>query len=480
MKAAPLDTTALDFLVARLSWPVPMVRWRAARALRDLLENDETKEPVTSNLLRRLSSARFETEVGAVLNVFLTANPPSRPDLATLQAAIRRPSILSSLLLRQMYGRDSEIDWRRSHSGPAPRDFHPSAYFEEHRTAHVPPVLSSRLEQLERHTGLRFMQQWAFEWQAHHEASGVSKTGFPYYFTDFASVRCGIIGQYIQGQGELYRSAYLRALAFAYDVWRMPLELAERYVMDLVAAVPGMFDVDPVQRPSWFADIPEQCAKSPDNLDTLAREAINLSRGLELRPVSLKVPVDQAVAEHAQFSISAYVVTDEFEGATVPRSKLEIADFTSSLSLEGHRPECRLEEYADDGPGAAAPVCTTLLPEPFGYWQGHYFATGLPIAAGYMLPERVRLRCTRSGVELLHVDRLIGRTAFWHDRWSPSYPHQGNTRCGVVAALETDLLHRALHQLHRKLVWRARIRVWRRASDFDKFEVLEKTTVFRD
>src|SRR3546814_5381172 len=101
---------------------------------------------------------------------------------------------------------------------------------------------------------------------------------YPYYFDSFAEVRSGIIGQYIQGQGELYRSAYLRTLALAVERWRLPAGLAETHAMDVVPAVPGLFEIDPVKRPAWLGDIPERCAASPDAIGRFARELIDVSR----------------------------------------------------------------------------------------------------------------------------------------------------------------------------------------------------------
>src|SRR3546814_4057468 len=63
MKEACLGREALDFRVGRLSWPVPFVRWRAARALRDLVDAPATRTEATDQLLRCLASARCESEV---------------------------------------------------------------------------------------------------------------------------------------------------------------------------------------------------------------------------------------------------------------------------------------------------------------------------------------------------------------------------------------------------------------------------------
>lgn len=474
-----LGDEALDFLVARLSWPVPLVRWRAARALRDLLEAPATRHEVTRHLIRCLAAARCESEVCTTLTLFLMARAEARQEPSVLAKTLRHPSILSGILLRHLGGTD-HLEWKQAHSGPAPDEFEPEAYFEEFRTAHVPPIISTRFKRLERTSRRPFMRQWAFEWQMLQEATSVPRTEYPYYFDNFSEVRSGIMGQYIQGQGELYRSAYLRTLAFAVERWRLPAALAEAHAMDVIPAVPGLFEIDPMRRPAWLGDIPERCAANPDDLGRFARELIDVSRASEMRPVSMDIPIDSAVVQYGTLEISAFLVTDEFNTEHVPENRIELADFEAAFSITGERPETPLSEYSDDGPGAAAPVCPSMLPQPYGYWQGHYFATGLPVPASYVVPASTHLRCTRSGLELINSDRLVAKTAFWHDRWSPEYPRDGNTRCGSYSVLEPALLDAAMIRLGRRLVWKARIRLWQRERDYGDYNLVERIAILRD
>ncbi|MGP3725262.1 hypothetical protein [Cereibacter sphaeroides] len=479
MTMRPMERESLELLIARLSWPVPVVRWRAARALRDLLNSQETRLDATHMLLRSIAAARCETECCAGLTVFLMAESHARPALEALRDTLRYPSILASLLFRHMYGEDGP-DWQSSHSAFPSVYFEPEPFFIEHRTAHVPPILSTNLRSLERHANRPFMRQWAFEWQTLQDKTGVPRSSYPHYFGRVDDVKGGFVGQYIQGQGELYRSAYLRTLAYAVDHWEMPRHIAEHYAMYVVPAVPGLFEIDPVPRPAWLGDIPERCAASPGDLEQLARQLIDATRELKLRPMSLISPIVADVAEHGEFAITAHLVADDYSGDESDDNKMEIADFESAFNIEGDRPETPLDKYSDQREGSTAPVCTSMLPQPYGYWQSHYFATGLPVAASYVLPMGTRMRCTRGGVELLYTGRLVGTTSYWHDRWSPEYPREGNTRCGVYSTLEATLLPDALKRLGRRVVWKANMRLWQRASTLDEFEIFEKTVVFGD
>jgi hypothetical protein len=218
----------------------------------------------------------------------------------------------------------------------------------------------------------------------------------------------------------------------------------------------------------------------PDDVERFARELIDVSRGMKMRPVSLNIPIDAAVAQYGTLEISAFLVTDEFPNESALEEKVEHGDFEAAFSVAGERPQTPLDLYSDEAPGAAAPVCPSMLPQPYGYWQGHYFATGLPVPASYVLPSPTHLHCTRSGLELVNFDCLVAKTAFWHDRWSPDYPREGHTRCGACAMLEPALLEEAMARLGRRLVWKARIRLWRRERDYGDYAAIDKTAVLRD
>lgn len=475
---ACLEREALDFLVARLAWPVPVVRWRAARALRDLVNAPATRRETTDRLLRCLTKARCEAEACTILTVFLMAQPAARPGSNLLGVALHQPSILASILLRQMGGAYAST-WRGAHSGPVPDGFEADGYFEEFRTAHVPPILSSNLTRLAKASGRPFMRQWAFEWQRLQQATGVPRTDYPYYFDSFSEVRSGVVGQYIQGQGELYRSAYLRTLALAVVLWGMPASLAERYALEAAPAAPGLFEIDPVARPAWLGDVPERCAASPDTLESHASELIDSFASLEMLPVSFDSPIDLAVASYGSLEIEAFLATDEYTPDRIPEGEVELADFEASFGIAGSRPETPLAGYGDDEPGAAAPVCPSMIPQPYGYWQAHYLATGFPVPASYVLPAPTQLRCGGSGLELVHAERVVGKTAFWHDRWSPDYHRDGHTRCGVYAVLEPALLKAAMVRMQREIVWRARLRLWRRERDYGDYALIERVVALR-
>src|SRR3546814_8426936 len=104
----------------------------------------------------------------------------------------------------------------------------------------------------------------------------------------------------------------------------LPAGLAETHAMDVVPAVPGLFEIDPVKRPAWLGDIPERCAASPDDLGRFARELIDVSRSLEMQPVSLDIPIDSAVTQYGALEISSFLVTGALTIEHVPEDRIEL------------------------------------------------------------------------------------------------------------------------------------------------------------
>ncbi|MGH7183445.1 MAG: hypothetical protein ACREJN_15915, partial [Nitrospiraceae bacterium] len=188
---------SLSFLFQRLKWPVPMVRWRTAKEIRNLLNDPGTRSSTTDALLDYLDACKTESEVCEILTIVFLASPVGRPSHLAIALRIHCPSILADMILERTYGFECGIGrWGEAHSGRAPADFDEERYFKEHKTVHVPPILASNLGKLELVSGYPLLQQWAYEWKILREKLGTHCTGYPYYFDDVLDARAGIMGQY--------------------------------------------------------------------------------------------------------------------------------------------------------------------------------------------------------------------------------------------------------------------------------------------
>ncbi|MGN7771766.1 hypothetical protein [Phyllobacterium sp. 22552] len=398
---------------------------------------------------------------------------------------IKQPSILCDIILERIYGPGKQLGgWDEAYSGSLPWDFEPDAYFEEVKTAHLPPIFTTKLQNLSRRTGLPFYEQWAYEWERLRERLGTRYTKYPYYFDGFGEVRSGVVGQYLQRQAEVFRSAFIRTLAAAIAEWGMPVRNAEQEVFEHIPAVAGLFDVDPIARPDWLGEFPALSVSKEADLERLLKDFVVLTRGQEERCVSLTSPLPFEEARYGDIYIGAFFVSDDFElredvGLYEPMDLLVVEE---RLDIRGPLPKSPLSDDLQDGaPGSAAPICVGLFPVPHGYWQADWFGITIPIVADFCAPSGRSVQISGDTLEVVSNDKRLSRTYFWHDHWSPRYPRGGTTRCGAAAEVNKDVVDEAAKLVEgRKLAWYMRVRVWERESSYGDFALRERRILLRD
>lgn len=475
---------ALSFLFQRLKWPVPMSRWRTAKEIRNLLNDPVTRSSTMDALLDYLDQCVTESEVCEILTIVFLTSPDARPLRTALTSRLHCPSILADVILKRIYGHGNGIGgWCLAHSGQAPADFEGGIYFEEHKTVHVPPILMDNLKKLEQATGYPLLQQWAYEWKTLRDKLGTRYSRYPYYFDSYSDVRAGIFGQYWQRMSEVYRSAYLRTLAFAVSELGMPERLAEVYCLDIVHGIAGLFDIEPVARPAWLSDFPEKfCAPGAD-FTPLVRELLQASRVDGTILVSLDTPVALSVQKYARLTLSAHLVTQDYEPShdDIIYEKTLLMPVVDTFELKGSPADLTVQEAKMEGKkGDEVAVCSRLFPMPFGIWQSDYLSIGLRISTPYIVPN-AELRCTNHSIDCIASDgRVASRTQIWNDNWSPSYPKDGSTRCGTATMLDYEILEKAMKRLRRKLAFFIRLRNWTREKEYGDYTETEHTFFLLD
>lgn len=456
--AADTSETALSLLMERLSWPMKMVRWRTAKAIRRLLEQETTREKTTRALLDWMAARDLESEVCSVLSLLTVVNETARPHLREVAACVVRPSILSDMLLDVAYGW-SLGGWDEGLRPDVPEYFEPSVYFEQHKTAHVPPILLNNLLTLETKSGRPFRRQWAYEWHVLREETGILFTQYPYYFGDFALARSGIHGQFLQRQSELYRSAYLRVIAHAVAAWGMPLRLATEYCLEVLPAVPGLFEVEPQARPKWVSDLPAKLHDPSADFRKHAGELVKAGVTRLRVAVSLDVPLPKKIAEFGAVSATAFFCSADFEPVEDFDPFLpETPVFSNDVGLGDDISLRDFEDVRVEGKvGWCAPVATRLMPMPAGLWHGEYLGAGMAVPAEYCFDMKPRLAADEQGLKLSIGQDVVATTSFWHDNWTPLAPREGATRVGVVSFMNRRLLKKALQRFEARLGWFVRL-----------------------
>jgi hypothetical protein len=482
---AQADST-VRILLDRLNWPIRMVRWLAAREFAGLLSRGAHQKKATEAYLDWLSIRQFESQVVSGLAVLLCMHEETLPPFLDECEHINRPSIVADLMLQHVYGYGKRRGgWLSAHSGPCPNSFASERYFEDHKGAHVPPIFGDDLKRLEGRSGRPFTRHWAFEWRKLMDVTKSPYSGFPYHFVGSTLQRSGVFGQFSQAQCDVYRSAYLRTLAFAVSQWELPLEEAAFYSSICLPLNGALAHIKPIQRPDWLADIPERCCEVDSALDELTRDLVKAGNGQPgMRPVNLEIPIKASLFEFGNLSVSAVLVSEDF--VPDPDDSSYFAQHTGwilpdGITFAGTMDKKDPADFVRQGSqGASIPVCLSLWPFPSGFWHNDYFASGLALPSPYNFSDPPEIACNERDISM-HLDGTpVGILSIWHDHWTPLYPKGGNTRCGMLTQMrEIDLeSSQTLHGM--ELGWVVQLRLWSRKTDYGEYELKTRRQFFRD
>ncbi|MBB4575963.1 hypothetical protein [Rhizobium lentis] len=474
------------FLLERLNWPVRLARLQAAREYANLFADPSFGAVALQMYLTWLSERQTENEVCSGLAVLLAASTNYLPGVDVLSKNLPCPSILADYMLKEIYGPAAPSgSWASRHSGRAPPSFEPGEYFLRHQRDQIPPSLAAELLRLERLSGLPFLKQWAFEWEHTKTSTDAPLSGFPYHFLEAALEQSGVSAQLDQRQGDIYRSAYLRTLHCAVDIWRMPLEEACEAATKCLPLNRGLVDIGPVDRPHWLGELPDECA--PDNapLKSIMKEILKAATKSDgLVPVHLRTPLSLKISEFSSLTLSCALLSEDF----VPVPDTDIADLrttawdlpTGSL-FAGQPRQLGVDDYAPPtSRGTRLPFCVDIFPFPFGYWMGDLFHLGLSLPASYAFNEVISYHCRGGGILTEMNGQTIGRWTTWNDHWTYLYPKGGNTRCGSVSEMRPVDIITAADRFGLKVGWTADVKIWCREKSYDELKLIQKSTFLFD
>tara|TARA_R110002012_G_scaffold137042_3_gene291519 strand:- start:54212 stop:55672 length:1461 start_codon:yes stop_codon:yes gene_type:complete len=475
------DTIFIKLLIERLSWPVKLARWRAARGVRELLHSDRWHDETTALLLEWIETRQFESEVETALSVLLVTDASKRPSFDEVVERIQLSSFLSDLLLERMYGPGFiHAGWKWDAADP-PTEFVPDRYFVSHKTQDVPRILSMHFERLEEKHGAPFMRQWAFEWKRVQERSSAPYSDYPYYFGDASLARVGLHPQCMTQQSEVLRSAYQRTLGHAVVFWGMPLRDATFYVTHTLLVLPGLFEVDPTGAPAWLGTFATDCCNEQADLECLAKAAIAASNGAgEGSLLSVTVPTPREIAEFGEVSLRSFFVSDDFQhraGVVLP----EVKEFVipDAFGLIGDiRPLDTADWKSAAQAGSVIPATFKALPALLGTWHDEYFSSGLRVPCSYCFNGPTKLDADRGGLKVLRAGSVVARTTFWQDAWTPINLPIGGTRVGVATYISPEELTAALAKMELKLAWEVRITIYDPETNWDKLGKKERSAFF--
>ena len=410
-----MTSPALMMLFERLLWPVPRVRWEAARSLARLIR-EEDREAARS-LLNWISARQLESEAVLGLGIIDAFDLSTYFEFADVSKAVRTPSHLSDYLLKRNFTDArglSPFRYTVSPSEPVTLSHCEGAWFDRYRKWAVPPIFSSVVTRLEQVTAYPFQRRWEHDWrwlQATHPRPAAE---YPYFFSRGDR---GHVGQFDHGQRELYISAYLRMLAYFAITGAVSHEVAEDYATLGLTMNRGLADLEPINRPDWAWNLLSRTAGSRKELaQKLWASAEAATRPGEV-PIALRV-VDFDTEGFVEIDLTLAIGPYGFTAGPAEAEEL------NSLVANERPGEMAglVAQEADIVPfHIEQPLVMTqgVLPEDIGRVHTE-ISFDIRLASPYLFGTSANVQCGPSEIRLVVGDDVLSRWVYWYVDWEPT------------------------------------------------------------
>lgn len=357
---------SLSLLLERLHWPVPRVRWEAARQLASLIADGDRS--AHDGLLTWSAALRLESDAVMLPSIAHAFGLQAHFSFDELHQAISAPSLLSDALLGTLYPADVRrlFSFRFDHSRVAPPGSRPDPLFDEGLGTLVPLIFRSVLLTEQRRTMLPFIDQWRIEWQTLQARFAEPYTSYPDYF--FAGDR-GSRGSLDVRQRAVFVSAYLRTLAAAHLTWGMPRPYAVGLAQIALPFNGALATFEASERQSWSAGLLgrfETMGMVPFIRELWRNAAETVESGFE--PIALDV-IDHNEDLAVRVQVQRALEGDEENGnaSTTLAHPAWVTSEGSPWSLEGSVPNGRWQAGRRMAAGSRMDGCAS--DEAIGQWK---------------------------------------------------------------------------------------------------------------
>ena len=430
-----MTNPVLLILIERLLWPIPRVRWEAARNLARLIREDNRE--AASALLGWIHTRRLESEAVHGLNIIDAFELGDYFKFSDVSESIRAPSLLSDFLLKRNFSDANGLiptRYIRSPSRPSTLPHYQEVWFDQYREIAVSPIFSDKLTQLQEATGFPFMLGWQYDWRWLQATHPRPEARHPHFFT---SVHRKYVRQFHCGQRELYISAYLRTLGFATITEAIPLEVAEKYATYALTLNRGFADLEPIERPDWAQNLlPIDSGSTKELAQKIWTKAeASTSPGealLALKVVDVEddcfIEFDTILCIGPSGFVEKSAEAETFKEIIVDESPGEMA------GLVGR--DTDVDSLAIETPLA---MTQEITPEALG--SVHIdMASNIRLASPYIFGKSANVQCGPSEIRLEAGIDVLSCWIHWYAEWRPTLPRDlGSTVCSMTTVSKSSL-----------------------------------------
>jgi hypothetical protein len=475
----------LEILFSRLLNPSGMVRERACVWIAESMASSSSKESIRARLLDWISEQHLEsTSIFGLLILQRLKNDhglDALPSGEEVDRSVRAPSVLSWMLLKELFGEAvEELDWKTAYSGSCPSSFKPDPFFEEHVENFLPLVYWDNAEYISHHCEVDFVRQWAWEWTNLIRATDIAESTEVLYEWGRRDDKHYFVFDSLMS--EVYRSSFLRTLAWTVDSEILTIEEAGGYAVQACPVDLGLWEVDVGQEPSWVPRIePPKGAIDITHSQILAEverlwENKVTSEGMVLLEASLPIVreanigidlsiwgVLQASSGHKRPALPDVInwCKKQYRGRSALRPLSFGAKFEPASSTG-------FEEALGDW--VLLPTAIRVYPITAPRWQYWRIYDGLWFPSPFLFSKEVLITPAERTMEIRMENELVGYWSDWvvglREMQVPNLPPSS----GQALWLSTSLVEKAEKKEGLSFCWICEVRTYHRKYSHEKFE----------
>lgn len=472
---------AFRALLSRLTWPSSLVREKACREIGELVLSDTFGRVARDLLLDWVKSQELEScaclGILALLRARSLDPDAALPSADVVAQRIRRASILGCRLL-QRYGAQLDFDQIQVgnlHSGAVHPGFDAPAFFARYARQFLPPVYFETATYLGRTTSPGFLDQWAFEWSSIIQRLGLPLSTDVFHYWGYGR------GPGIRASdctmGEAYRSAYLRALAWAVDRGGLSRDDASAFALRTCPVDIGLMMVVPQRRPAFWpcpttTKQPPAVEDAPAQIGEAIRRMWETTQGEAEHEDVIALAAGTTVVGKTTYSLRICGAIQKCIGAGTPEVS-EVVEWYLSQSVVGITGMDLLDSASlvagssegdrFSGWGVLPLACQVSLPTVprWQYWRLYY---GIWAPNPRLCAADISIECTTSGLTYTSDSEVAAIWCDWIEvlrerdmRDTPSYN-------GCSLLLRRELVQRLAQELRGSYCWLVELRAFHRSS----------------
>jgi hypothetical protein len=472
----------MDTLLSRLTWPSVLVRERAGVALAELMSQEgPVGERARNALMEWIGQQNLESTAALGILVFCRladGHPERLAEPGELDRALKRPSLLSFELLKHLYGAAAiKPDWSTCHSSSTTPEFIPPEFFDKFRTNFLPPIYSTRMEAVQNRTMLPIFRQWAFEWTQLVSAGGYQPSERVF---DFGMRPRGSKMIVDFPLSEVYRSAYLRSLAWAVTSGKLSEEAAVGLALEACPVDLGLWGVHPGIKPAWWPT-PKSSAGTIDTVPAQVWEALSSvwdRRHEVFKETVLLAASGRVLHGNAIYDLSLRAMFQVAHGP-VPGEPEEImkACHEAQGSHSSHGPcfggtldpmdPTDISLVSHDW--SILPASVYVRPRVFPRWQYWRGYSGVQLPASFLASDSFSFHCEPNSVKVFDGAAEIGSWRDWTDGVTEEFVDGAGHPHGWTLEMSSELTDKFAGESRSTLGWICELKVLHRGHEYEPF-----------